>query len=336
MNPLISIIVPVYQMELSLHQCVDSILSQSYQNIEIILVNDGSSDKSGAICDQYALADNRIIVIHKMNEGLSSARNAGIKASSGEFLAFVDSDDYIDPDMIELLYRNISNYQADISICGFYHVFPKKIKTKYTSGEIIECDEESAQRLILENHLLYDYYWNKLYRKHIFDNFLLPVGKVFEDIFTQYLLISRSNKIVFQDTAKYYYVLTPSSIVRGGFKLNHMDGLEATKARLDYIRIKHPKLVSLAITSHVNRALLLLRHILSADNQYPLEFEKCKKELSDIWEDKNQQLMLSMKKRVMILTLLNYPRVFSILYRQYYKLYDLLRFIIKFIKKEAY
>lgn len=323
-------------MERYLDKCVNSIISQSYSNIEIILVNDGSIDKSGIICDQFALIDHRIKVIHKINGGLSSARNVGIQASSGEYLAFVDSDDYVDPDMIELLYNNLKKYQADISICGFYHVFPKKIKTKYTSGNIIELNEESAQKLILENHLLYDYYWNKLYKKSIFDDFKLPEGKVFEDIFTQYLLISKCNKIVFQDIAKYYYVLTANSIVRGGFRLNHMDGLEATKERMDFINVTHPNLLSFAVISHVNRAFLLLRSILSSDGHYPNEFERCRRALSDIWEKENQRMSLCLKKRVMIQVLLKHPHIFSILYRCYYQIYDILRYCIKNIKRENY
>ncbi|EGP5489252.1 glycosyltransferase, partial [Enterococcus faecium] len=145
----ISIIVPVYKVEPYLRKCVDSILAQTFTDFEVILVDDGSPDNSGKICDEYASKDSRVRVIHKKNGGLSSARNAGIDVARGKYLGFVDSDDYIEKDMYELLYDNIVKEQADLSICGIYDIYAGK-KVKILPEEYKVLDKVSAMKIVLE------------------------------------------------------------------------------------------------------------------------------------------------------------------------------------------
>ncbi|HDT8053597.1 TPA: glycosyltransferase, partial [Enterococcus faecalis] len=147
--PKISIIVPVYNVEKYLEKCVRSILAQTFTDFELILVDDGSPDSSGAMCDQFAEQDQRVKVIHKENGGLSDARNAGIEIATGEYLGFVDSDDYIADDMYELLYTNIVKEDADLSICGIYDVYEGKEPVEKQQQYIV-LDKVAAMKMILE------------------------------------------------------------------------------------------------------------------------------------------------------------------------------------------
>ena len=215
---LISIIVPIYKVEKYLKKCIDSILQQSYHNLEIILVDDGSPDNCGRICDEYRKRDNRIVVIHKKNGGVADARNTGISAAKGEYIGFVDPDDCLHKDMYKILFNNIVKYNADISICGFSSVDEEKKaigKPKEFNSEIkIFSKEESLENLLLEkdytNHL-----WNKLYRKQLFMNksITFPKGKIWEDVAVSYLLFEESKRVVYQNTELYYYIQRNKSIV---------------------------------------------------------------------------------------------------------------------------
>ena len=168
---LVSVIVPVYKVEGFLKQCVDSLINQTYHNIEIILVDDGSPDNCPELCDEYAKKDNRIRVIHRENGGLSAARNSGINIANGEYICFVDSDDWIDLDMIELLYNAISANNADYAVCGMKDEFDYKVSQKRT-GEILckTADKNKALELILLDECFYGYAWNKLYRRAKFED----------------------------------------------------------------------------------------------------------------------------------------------------------------------
>lgn len=162
--PKISIIVPVYNVEKYLEKCVRSILAQTFTDFELILVDDGSPDSSGAMCDQFAEQDQRVKVIHKENGGLSDARNAGIEIATGEYLGFVDSDDYIADDMYELLYTNIVKEDADLSICGIYDVYEGKEPVEKQQQYIV-LDKVAAMKMILEAKVVSVHAVNKLYKK---------------------------------------------------------------------------------------------------------------------------------------------------------------------------
>lgn len=225
---LVSVIVPVYMVEEYLQSCVDSVINQTYRNLEIILVNDGSSDNCGKICDDYALLDKRIKVIHKKNGGLSDARNAGIKIAEGEYITCVDSDDFIAEDMVENLYKVLTSTKADIAVCGMI-----KTSDRFPSiqNDNVEKIEEFTPQEAIEEGLYNRKFplsaWAKLYRKSLFKEIEYPVGKLYEDLFTTYKLILKSTKIVFTSRVGYYYFYRTGSIVATKFKINHLDCFEA-------------------------------------------------------------------------------------------------------------
>lgn len=220
-QPMISVVIPVYKVEAYLKKCVDSVIAQSYENIEIILVDDCSPDNCPAMCDEYEKADKRIRVIHHSeNGGLSCARNSGIEAARGEYIAFVDSDDYINKFMLETLYREISENDCGIAVCGLKYVFENdSIDTSKAepSGErLILSGTEAVKKLFSDKHSEYVVSCNKLYKRKLFDSIKFPCGKIHEDTFTTYKLFFESERVVYNDVKLYYYLQRRSSIMHSG------------------------------------------------------------------------------------------------------------------------
>lgn len=242
MLPLISVIVPIYNVEKNLPRCLNSILEQTYQNLEIILVDDGSSDHSPQICDSYAQRDSRIKVIHQKNSGPSLARNAGINAANGTFLTFVDSDDYIASNMCEFLYDLILENQADISICGRFFAFENgDLEAKDMKNVQLVMDSEKAIR----NMCTFRYYdtasWCKLYKKSLFNSIRFPAGKICEDWYTIYKIFDKANKIVYDSTPLYYYYQRENSISRSRNITNA--SIDASRELLTFVKMKYPKII---------------------------------------------------------------------------------------------
>jgi len=210
-EPLITVIVPVYNVELYLKKCIDSIVNQTYRNLEIILVDDGSTDSCPKICDEYAKKDTRITVYHKENGGLSDARNYGIDRSTGAFLTFIDSDDYIDNTYVKYLYGLLNKYNTKISSCLCKIVFKDKIQEK-------KCDvkEEIVDQKDYLGRMCYDSTlfpaWGKMYAKELFEGIRYPKGFVFEDTGTTYKLIFNCDKIACGYESKYNYIMRDVSI----------------------------------------------------------------------------------------------------------------------------
>ena len=221
---MISVIIPVYNVEQYLRRCLESVRSQKYENLEIILVDDGSTDQCGQICDEYAQKDERIKVFHTTNNGLSAARNLGLRQSSGEYIGFVDSDDWIETDMYDLLIHKSVETNADICICGYGY-------EQSASTKIVKLQEntftkaEALRELIAEN---IDYHvWNKLYRKALFNTIRFPDGKNFEDIAIMWKLLSESDTIAVIDSYKYHYRMRDNSITQTYTARNLLDYAEA-------------------------------------------------------------------------------------------------------------
>ena len=162
--PEVSVIIPVYKVEKYIHKCIDSVLNQTFRDIQVILVDDGSPDNCGHICDEYSKADKRVSVVHKENGGLSDARNAGMKYAEGNYILFVDSDDYIEHDMIEYMYSRIKDSDADMATCGIYEVYSDRIEEQKREPDFV-CSGEEAFRCILQGHTIRGEVWNKLIRK---------------------------------------------------------------------------------------------------------------------------------------------------------------------------
>ena len=250
MNELISVIIPVFNIENYIAKCIESVMDQSYSNLEIIIIDDGSTDGSSKICDEYSKKDGRIQVIHQKNVGLSGARNNGIKLSKGDYIAFLDGDDYIEKDMYELLYKNIKSNNADISICEY--VFnDDNTKFKGKKHEINIFNNQEAIRRLLYDEEINSYAWNKLYSRKLFENIKYPLGKKFEDIGTTYLLIDKAKKIIYDNSTKYHYIVRTNSITKTYSSSNLNDYMEMVNNMLNYIAVKYPELKEVVDTTLV-------------------------------------------------------------------------------------
>lgn len=205
---MISIVVPVYKVEPYLHECVDSILCQTYKNIEILLIDDGSPDKCGDICDEYSRKDERIRVIHTANHGLSAARNIGIKEATGEFIGFVDSDDWIEPDMYEILLRKALETNADICECNFW--FGTSTMNYSDFEDAIYRDEEPL--IALFKNRICHVAWNKIYKRELFESVSFPEGRNIEDISIMHLLVEKAKIVAVISEKKYHYRQRADSI----------------------------------------------------------------------------------------------------------------------------
>ena len=248
--PKISVIVPVYNVEEYVPKCLESIINQTYANLEIIVVNDGSTDKSGEICGYYDSKDDRIILIHQDNQGLSMARNNALDIASGEYIGFVDSDDWAAPDMYYALYNNLVAHNADISICNFYCVDTSGESVLDSSGRYMFRANDAITETVLENDDKIIYYfdfdvysivaWNKLYKKNLFDGIRYPCGKIFEDAFTTHKLIDKANKVVASPERKYYYLWRSDGLTKRCFTPIQLERLDASIDRHRYISTKYP------------------------------------------------------------------------------------------------
>ena len=207
-KPLISVIVPVYKVELFLERCLNSIIGQTYRNLEIILVDDGFPDKCPQICDSYAKKDGRIKVIHQKNKGLSGARNAGVDSALGEYIGFVDSDDWIDSDMYASLMQSAIEDDADIVCCGVIHTMDEKVlwELSYEKPQIMTSEE--ALHDLIYWHTRNTIVCNKIYKSFLFDNIRFPCGEVHEDNAVMYKLIGGAKKISYIDKTCYIYTET--------------------------------------------------------------------------------------------------------------------------------
>lgn len=210
MEPLITIIVPVYNVEAYLAECLDSILAQTHRNLEILLVDDGSPDRCPQICDEYAQKDSRIRVIHKPNGGLSDARNAALEVATGEYIGFVDSDDWIAPDMMEYLLQGLIGCRASISCCEPINVYTYRMEYNNIPTDQVVTAETALNELFFDR--MENYAWNKLYKAELWKDVRFPVGKNFEDILTIYKTFERADRIALLREPKYFYRIRPDSI----------------------------------------------------------------------------------------------------------------------------
>ena len=242
MLPLISVVVPVYNVEKYLKKCIESIIEQYYDNLEIILVDDGSTDDSGKICDAYCKQDNRIQVIHKKNGGLSDARNVAIDILTGEYVTFVDSDDYISQDYISYLYEIIRKYDADISMCNFKYINEDGIclNKVVDSGSIMQFNAMNALNCMLEGNEINTSAGMKLYKSNLFEQIRYPKGKLYEDIATTYKLFMKSKILVYGDRSLYIYLCRSGSITKRPFSNKMYDSIYNTDEMCKKIKQAYP------------------------------------------------------------------------------------------------
>ncbi len=265
--PLISVIVPIYNVEKYLQKCVDSILSQTYKNTQIILVDDGSPDNCPQICDEYAAKDSRIKVIHQKNGGVSAARNAGLRNAQGKFIAFVDPDDYVSDDFLQFMYGLICKYNADIASCGALEVYPSgKTAPQCADTDVHVMDRRQALERMCYNDGFYITLWDKLFKAELFDGIEFTEGKLYEDTGTTYKLVDRADRIVSCCQIKYYYVISPSSssITTISFSRKKLDYVEMADQMAEYIITRYPDLAPAAQRKQLHACLSTLTQLVNS------------------------------------------------------------------------
>lgn len=291
MNNLISVIVPIYGVEKYLAQCVDSLLAQSYDKLEIILVDDGSPDKCGEICDEYEKKDKRVKVIHKQNGGLSSARNAGLKCATGQYIGYVDSDDYVDPMMYDKMLALIKGEDADIVECSCV-TFSDGEKPSLTHDERTErwSGEEALKRLMdygqysLKPRLAV---WTKLFRREIVEDLQFPDGKIHEDVVYDCRAFLRSKTYIMTKDQLCYHRVRKGSIMQMKFGLKDFSKIELMHERTTYLFDNG--YAELGKVSQINELVWLLEYF-------------CKSSIHGLNEQKHQLksvLMEESKKKIL-------------------------------------
>lgn len=254
MDKLISVVVPVYNVEKYLKKCIDSTINQTYKKLEIILVDDGSTDSSKEICDEYIKQDSRIKVIHKENGGLSSARNAGIDIASGKYIGFIDSDDWIEKSMLEKLINLAEKSDSDIVLCNYFMAYDEKNQIQKEDIEYKEYSNYEALNKIYDDKLGVSMIiaWNKLYNIELFNNIRYPAGKVHEDEFITYKLLFKANRICYLNEKLVYYRQQNKSITNSKFNKKRLDILQAFEERANYIKniVKDKELYKKTLTEY--------------------------------------------------------------------------------------
>lgn len=266
MKDLISLIIPIYNVEIYLDDCIKSVINQTYKHLEIILVDDGSPDNCPEMCDEWAKKDSRIRVIHKVNGGLSDARNAGLNIASGEYIAFVDSDDWILPNMYEKMLYTMKHERADICACN--------IRSCYSDHEEVwGCEEYIVGNSDCILEMLYTdtkfpvSAWNKLYHRRCWEELRFPVGKICEDAFTTFRLVHNAKRIVQIPEAFYCYRIRPQSIMTSAFSIKRMDEEEAWRVNYQFVKEYYPSLYNKAFRFYLQKVHLLI-HAISKEQRH--------------------------------------------------------------------
>ena len=307
MDKLVSVIVPVYNVDRYLGRCIKSIMQQSYRNLEIILVDDGSTDNSGTICDTFKETDDRIIVIHKENGGLSDARNAGIKMFTGEYVTFIDSDDYVSPDMISLMLTVLKQSSCQIVQCEF--VRGKDDTYKFTgNGKYKVYNKRNA----FENRDVHVCVWGKLYEKSLIKGRYFPIGKINEDEYYTYKCVYESNRTAIMPDALYYYFQRSNSIMHKKKTYLNMDILDAFDERIKYFQDrKEERLVIISRKEKcIREALLYARAKGCIDEKEKREYLK---NLFRVEYLKIKKENFSMRERAFLKVYYYFPSVVNIL-----------------------
>lgn len=255
---LISVILPIYNVEKYLPKCIDSILAQTYTDYEIILVDDGSTDKCGEICDRYAQTDTRIRVIHKKNGGVSDARNVGIDAAKGKYICWVDPDDYIHPQYLETLYAIMQKSNADVVVCDYITYYDGEEEEIIPIRQLPPYEQIGQQHLynnefLTNKRVKYVIIWNKLFKADLYQGIRYPVGKVHEDNYTTYKLLDKANKIVYTEQPLYYYMMREKSITHDeGFNEKRFHIILATGEEIEYFHAKgNQRMVEILVDSYL-------------------------------------------------------------------------------------
>lgn len=320
MKDLISIIVPVYKVEKYLRRCIQSIICQTYSNIEIILVDDGSPDRCGEICDEYAEMDNRIKVIHKDNGGQATARNAGLDIAKGEYISFVDSDDYISENMIQTLYNRIVKDSSDMAVCGYTYVDENDSTHKYEkrNSSVPICDEIIDSKRFFEyltrkKYSCYVVPWNKLYRRELFDNLRYKSVRIYEDEYIIHHIVGRCNVISCINTPLYMYVQRSGSTMCREYSIQNLVFVEALMDRTVYaLENGYNRLAENSFYSVVGKLMIAYKKLDKSDDNVRIRLKEFKKNYNKLYRlmiRRNMSLSVKLKSTLAVIS----PRLYNII-----------------------
>lgn len=301
-NPKVSIIIPVYNVEPYLHKCVDSVLAQTLTDIEIILVDDGSPDACPTICDEYALSDTHIKVIHKTNGGLGSARNAGLDTATGEYIAFVDSDDFIAAEMVEQLLSALLKTDADLSICGYQKTdesgIPSGSKSSFSYS--VMTGMQVLEKLYTPDYIYFTIACNKLFKKSLFSEIRFPEGKLFEDGYAAFRYYYASKTVVCLPECFYFYLTRNNSITTSSLSVKNLDGLDADIDSIGFLKEKGCyDLLAKAQTKYAGAVMTNLKRYDLTQKDVRLRFRAIKKDFTRLYPDIMNNRTLSKKEKVL-------------------------------------
>lgn len=262
MSKLLSVIVPVYNVEAYLPKCIESILAQTYGDLELLLVDDGSPDNSGAICDDYAKKDSRITVIHKENGGQGSARNRALDIAKGEYIAFVDSDDFIEPNMYETMIEAMERTGSDLSLCGFItHSGLRLVESAVPDKETVFKSDEEILRYYLDSPFVGGQPWNKVFKKTAFDSIRFPEGTAREDVYIMHLALAECKKAVHTAERLYHYIVREGSSEHQAFNPKVLISMQIADERHTFMQQNYPALSQLSYRAVYGSRISAIRKI---------------------------------------------------------------------------
>lgn len=300
MSSKISVIIPAYNIAEYLPRCLDSVINQTYKNIEIIVISDGSLDGTNEVINEYADKDYRIVPVFKDNTGVSDTRNRGLEIATGDYIGFVDGDDYIEPIMYEHLLNNAVKYDADISHCGYQMVFPSRIDYYYNTGKTVIQDNIQGVKDLLSGDFVEPGLWNKLYKKRIISDVRLDKEiKINEDVLFNFYAFLKSNKSVYEDSTPYHYVLRKNSAATSKINNNKLfDPIKVRKEIFEYCQKNcNIELQSIAYSNYLSSVINLSR-IISENSDLSINKDVVKKYRQEINRIKVKSYLLTSRTKV--------------------------------------
>ena len=311
--PLISVIVPVYKVEKYLKRCIEAIIAQTYQNMEVFLVDDGSPDQCGKICDEYAQQYTFIHVIHQMNQGQAAARNNAVKISKGEFITFIDSDDFVEPDYLEYLLDLQQEYRTDMSIGGFGYLYegnnPQRIAIEEKTIVMNACD---ALIRMNYNRGIGATPWAKLFKRKLIEDHPFPEGQIYEDLAVLYKIVGDCQSIVYGNRKIYYWVQRKNSTMRMEFDERQMAGMVAAEAQIHYVEEKYPEALDSAKYRYTAKAIELIAVCFNSGKSKNV-FQRLRKQMNRYANEAlhDKKAKATMKLRIIATKLGYYPAMMA-------------------------
>lgn len=319
----ISIVVPVYNLEGYLSPCLDSLINQTYKNLEIILVDDGSTDNSRDIIEDYKKKDSRIISLYKKNTGVSDTRNKGIDIASGDYIGFVDGDDFAEPEMFEHLLDNAIKYNADISHCGYQMVFPSHIDYYYNTGKLVVQDNKQAVIDVIKGEFIEPGIWNKLYKKSVLSNVRMPVDiRINEDFLFNVEAFKNAECSVYEDKPYYHYILRKGSAATSGVSEHKVFDGKIVRERICEIFKDDNEVYPYALDNLLFSCISIMRTMVvnKSARIYKKKTKPIKQDISRLYKECKTLGILSKRMKMDCLMIKYCPFAFNMLY----KVYDLI------------